>query len=608
MLYDAEGKEIQYTNDRDMNIVIANTLESLRSYFSTRMDKELTVETGFYPQVRECYRIWQQGGDNLVSSVLDMYVSSATNYGAIIHSDKKAGKIITDIFKYWKDYVVNSGMSLPTGLDSVYKEWIMESFGSRLCILYVVWDEVEIPAGSGKRYTVPVTMYVPNAYGIKVVGGNILGDHQYYFRTKEEMERSYLSTKFSYEDNYIEQYKNQDKQKQNDSKLPLNKSHSIYVRALGTRSYENYPIPFLFHRGTAQLIKVKEALRKSDYRTAIGIINDILMIKKGSDELTKLGITYGEKELTALKDLLRERLGTSQAFLTTYDTEMKHISPDTQSLLSREKYFEVDKDILASLGLINIRIEGERRESELNYKGFLLETQGVMKEFKDIMEKDLYMDFVRRNQDAHPELFKEFSRLLYIYKPINIWITDEGKRLIKNWYNSGLISKRNAIETTTDMNYDVEKIERQAESAAGDDDTMYPPIIQNQEEKGIDTQGNPPAKKADPNGRPEKAAIVTCGHCGYQLDTIKLPHIMQDAVLCPNCNYVIDIDGNIISTAEEYTAAPAWVENCVNSFMQSPSAKKKYPDAKKRKSHAWAVCTWQYKKVNKGKANGDSKA
>lgn len=605
MLYDAEGKEIQYTNDRDMNIIIANTLESLRSYFSTRTDKELTTETGFYNQVQESYRIWQRGGDNLVSSVLDMYVSSATNYGAIIHSDKKVGKELTDIFKYWKEYVVNSGMQLPTGLDSVYKEWIIESFGSRLCILYVVWDEVEVPIGSGKMYVMPVKMYVPNAYGIKVIGGDLLGDKKYYFRTKEEMSRSYSSTKDDYEGNYEEQFKNQDKQNNNDSKLPLNKDHSIYVRAIGTRSYENYPIPFLFHRGTAQLIKVKEALRKSDYRTAIGIINDILMIKKGSDELTKLGITYGEKELTALKDLLRERLGTSQAFLTTYDTDMSHVQPDTASLLSRDKYFEVDKDILASLGLINIRIEGERRESELNYKGFMLETQSIMKEFKDIMEKDLYMEFVKRNKDTHPELFKEFSRLLYIYKPINIWITDEGKRLIKNWYNSGLISKRDALETTTDLDYNIEKIERQAETSAGDDEIMYPPIVQNQEEKGLDDKGTP--TKPKPNGRPEKASIVTCSNCGYQLDNQILPHIMQDAIQCPNCKYIVDLEGITISTAEEYMAAPAWVENCVNSYMQSPSAKKKYPDAKVRRSHAWAVCQWQYKKVNKGKADGNTK-
>lgn len=95
---------------------------------------------------------------------------------------------------------------------------------------------------------------------------------------------------------------------------------------------------------------------------------------------------------------------------------------------------------------------------------------------------------------------------------------------------------------------------------------MYPPIIQNQEEKGTDIPGKPPAPKSDPNGRPEKAD-------------------------------------------EEYTEAPADVERCVTSFMSSPEAIKKYPDAKIRKQHAYAVCTWQHKKkINKGKVNGDSKS
>ena len=586
-LYDANGKLIDYTGDNGQNIIIANTLESLRQYFSTRDDKELTVKDGFYDQVTESYRIWQKGADNLVSSVLDMYVASASNYGAIIHTDSAKGKEITDVFKYWTDYVVNSDLNLPTGLDSVYKDWLIEAWGSRLCILYVVWGEAEIPVGSGKKYIVPIQMYVPNAFGVKVIGGETLGDHTYRFRTKSEINRNY-SDKKDYEDVYIEQHKNQAKPGGN-MLMPLKKSHSIYVRAIGARSYQTYPVPFLFHRGTAQLVKVKEALRKSDYRTAIGIINDILMIKKGSDELTKMGITYGAKELEALRQLLKERLGTSQAFLTTYDTEMKHIHPETETLLSRDKYFEVDKDILASLGLITVRIEGERRESELNYKGFTLEAQAVMKEFQTIMEKEIYIDFIKKNKTKHPKLFTEFSKLLYIHKPMNIWITDEGKKNIKVWYERGLISKRHGLETTTPLNYNVEKLERKVEQK--DEKLMYPPIVQNQEQHENDL----PNKKK-PNGRPEKA-IVKCSACSNIFDMLDVVESHMGAVKCIKCGTEVTQKDLIV----EYTEAPQWVEDCVSSFMNSPSAKKKYPDAKIRRKHAWAVCQIQFKRLKKGK-------
>lgn len=101
-LYDANGKEIDYTGDRNTNILVANTLESLRQYFSTRQDKELTVKTNFYDQITESYRIWQKGGDNLVSSVLDMYVASASNYGSIIHADTEKGKEVTEILNIGK--------------------------------------------------------------------------------------------------------------------------------------------------------------------------------------------------------------------------------------------------------------------------------------------------------------------------------------------------------------------------------------------------------------------------------------------------------------------------------------------------------------------------
>lgn len=602
MLYDANGKEIDYTGDRDQNIIIANTLESLRKYFSTRTDKELTVETNFYKQIAESYRIWQKGGDNLVSSVLDMYVASASNYGSIIHSDSDKGKEITEIFKYWKDYVVNSDLNLPTGLTSVYKDWLIEAWGSRLCILYVVWGKAEIPVGSGKKYYVPVQMYVPNAYGVKVIGGETLGDHEYRFRTKEEMNRNF-SDKKQYEDVYVEQEKNQAKPS-GGFKIPSKKNHSIYVRAIGARSYQTYPIPFLFHRGTAQLVKVKEALRSSDYRTAIGIINDILMIKKGSDELTKMGVTTGTKELEALRQLIKSRMSNTQAFLTSYDTTMEHVHPETESLLSRDKYFEVDKDILASLGLITVRIEGERRESELNYKGFTLEAEATMKEFRTIMEQEIYVDFIKKNKTEHPELFREFSKLLYIHKPMNIWITDEGKRVIETWYNKGLISKRHGLEATTPLHYNVEKVERKAEQK--DEELMYPPVVQNQEQH--ETNLTEPKK---PNGRPQKqtqAALKTCGNCGYQLDTEKLSHVMEKAVQCPNCTYIVTIEGEVISTAKEYMEAPAWVENCVSSYMNSPVAKKKYPNPKVRRQHGWAICQWQYKRKKKANEDKDGDA
>lgn len=502
MLNWKKWRDFGKNNNDNTNLILANSLDSIRQYLTTRTDKELVVETDFYKQIIENYRIWQQGGNNLVSPILDMQVGSASNYEATINFTQKSAEL-KDILNYWKDYVVNSNLSnIATGLNSVYREWLTESWGSRLCIFYVVWGESEIPLGSGKKYIVPIQIYVPNAYGVKVIGGNTLGDKEYYFRQNSDLDYTKNKEKNNsdnYKDNYLIQYKNPNRalDKSEDIKIPLQENHSIYVRAIGSRSYENYPTPYLFHRGTAALVKVKEALIKSDYRTAIGIINDILLITKGSEELTKQGISYGEKELESLRQLIKTRLGTSQTFLSTYDTQMKHISPDVSSLLSRDKYFEVDKDILASLGLINIRIEGERRESELNYKGWLVEVQGVAKIFKEMIERDVYLDFVKRNIKQYPELFKDFPKLIYAQKPMNIWLSEEGKRLTKTWYSYGLLSKESAIEMTTDVSYEVEKINRENEAEAGDDTTMYPPIIQNQEDKVTDT--------ASPDGgRPSK--------------------------------------------------------------------------------------------------------
>jgi len=598
----------------EVNLLIASSLEFIQNYISNKGDKELKVPTDFYKQIMDCYRIWQRGGDNIVSSVLDMQVWSATNYGNTIYSKVKGDSETQDFLNYWKSNV-NRGVAIdvPVGLDNVIKEWYIESWGSRLVTLYMIWGTMEY---NGKNYQVPVQMYIPNTYGIGVIPSELFGGNKYFFRSKQDISQW---DKIS-EDIYKDPTKYQSLISTNEVRkyIPLQTNHSAKVSKIGAsnRTWEVFPTPYLYHKQTAALVKVKEAIRNSDYRTAIGIVNDLLLIKKGSEELTKRGITYGEPELTALNNLLKEKLAATGILGTSYDTTVEHVTPDVAAMLSKDKYSEIDTDIYASLGLISINIENERvRTSELNPKGLILEVAGCMKIFKDLMEKEIFYEIIKRNKGIFGD--KKSEDYIFYQKPMNIWVSDEGKRLKRLLYDRGLISKRETIEVLGESDYDIQSVQRNSEEKDGE--VFFPPVIQNVE-KDVEPEGGRPQdtqkddiknKETDKKQNRKEVTKDTqnasedaeCPNCGEIFVYLDQPEAGMGYVKCPICKE--PVTQNNLTNSNNYTEAPAKLDDCVESLMQDSDMISKYPDSKERKQHSWAIC--QHSVMHRGIFERDEK-
>jgi len=603
MIISEDRNHFYKRSPNEIEIIKAATLESIRNYIETKQDKELKGQTDFYKQILDCYKIWQRGDDNLVSTVLDMMVWSATNYGFSFLSKTK-DTLLSDVLNYWAKNVNRGlGIDIPIGLHNVMREWYTEAWSSRLVVLYVIWGTMKY---NNKLWNVPTALYIPNSYAIGVATSHTVGNNKYYFRTEEEIGNSLEIKDIS--NVYRSPYLIQTRQGRDRGKkyIPLKSNHSAYVSKIGTRIWEVLPVPYLYRKNTALLVKVKQALRKSDYRTAIGIINDILLLKKGSKELTEAGVIYGEKELTALNDLLKEKLAASGVLGTSYDTTAEHIHPDVQSLLNRDKYLEIDQDILASLGFLTINIENEKtRIAELNPKPLILEIQGCQSIAKNTLESQIVYEIVKRNSK---NLSQESSSddIIFYQKPMNIWISDEGKRLKRLLYDRGLVSKREAIEVLGETNYDVQKVQHQAEEKDGD--IFFPPVIQNVEKDTEPTGGRPNDTNIDdkkPNNpdstKKQNKKVINkaqgdfdceCLDCGKQVSSEQ--HCKD--IKCPVCGG----DMRRVSrpgkgqphkeAKENYEEAPAKLERCVDKLMKDSRMIKKYPDAKERKSHAWAIC------------------
>jgi len=123
-----------------------------------------------------------------------------------------------------------------------------------------------------------------------------------------------------------------------------------------------YPTPFL--APALESLKHKRNIRRMDYSLAARAMTAIQQFAIGSDEFP-----VGEDDTDIIDDLklqLQERESINQGnierifqLFTNHTVDIKWIIPDMQALLSRDKYEEINLDILQALGFPKILITGE---------------------------------------------------------------------------------------------------------------------------------------------------------------------------------------------------------------------------------------------------------
>jgi hypothetical protein len=227
-------------------------------------------------------------------------------------------------------------------------------------------------------------------------------------------------------------------------------------------------------------------------------IEYLLLMKKGSERLFLEGnIGYDEADLKKVKEDFRTMLAEGQTepgtptYTTNFDTQMEHFIPDYAKVIKQELYSPIEKRLLQGLGLIEI-VEGTsstRKESILNPKPFIAEVCQGIEDFKQMLV-DIMLTIEEKNSDSHR---KYFGEKIHIHNtPVKNFITDSIKEHLRSMYDRGLVSKQTYAEVAGENVYfDVEVERRKKETENNLDKHMYPPIIQNQEGRGFDIEGQP---------------------------------------------------------------------------------------------------------------------
>jgi cation transport regulator ChaB len=400
---------------------------------------DITTPTTFTSQVTVAKQILSDDCTGLISPIIEFMINSICDVEFSIETDNEE---VTKILNDWlKNLNVGFEGKVPTGFNTVLREYLTERWTSSLMITQVNWNEEN-------KYVLPSEMWVLDAE--KITGkGKTIEELTYKFGSKELKE-------------------------------------DIYIHKLGRMSAV-YPVPYLIKR-VYKNWAIKHYLKKKGAELIQQVLIYLALLKKGAKG-TPAPTTTGNKELDLVLTKLKEAIDTAKAegktpiHVTGMDAELEHIIPDLQKALGRAIYEEVDRDILSGLGLIDIvqGIGSTRKESILNPKPLMEEVFNAVKDVKTLL-LDIVKDIVKKNKDAHGKYFGEanLKSIRIVNTPVKSFWTDEFLALLRADYDRGLVDYKTYIEAFG-LDFQTVYKRKLQDMEKGLEVVFYPPVILNQE-------------------------------------------------------------------------------------------------------------------------------
>ena len=479
-----------------------------------------------------------------ISKLVDQDVSGIANtilgYGINAASEAKYKIECTDetlqkLLNIWLDKVNLEIPGIPTGLQELSKEYFKERWlGSSFCILRMKnWEK--ITAGQTSIY-VPTTMWFVNGSSIHVKrpsGNNYkLGSDTFFLAEKEK------------------------------NPIPAGKNEDIIVQKPYNRWHDQYSSPYLIRTGIYKNWLGMKTLQEKTDEIITKVLPYLFVIKendKANEPITDPELQkIFERFKTQYKKYLNKK-GELPTDVIPGTRDYSHLIPDLQNAVSEELFRQGTRTILAGLGFVDLlEISPSRQESRMNPKPFVAEVNAGVGGFRAILLDAVYK-IIEKNKATHRKMFSENNKLEIINSPLKINI-EQIMEMVRSGYDRGNISKRSFTESLG-FDYDQQRLEREEEARNGDEDTMYPQVINNQEDKGKDTfvpskpkneknekQGKKPGTPESENYKnAELEEIAKCPKCGHEFAYLSVPEAGMGWVKCPKCEEAVTQENLIIA-------------------------------------------------------------
>ncbi len=430
--------------------------------------KKIVVPSDYHHQVQAVKEMQMDDISGLVDSLTDFSVESATVDFTIETDNSK----FTKTLKKWMERVNKDYPQIPSGMQELSKEYFKErwKYSSFPILKIAEWGTID-------GITVPTKMFFVD--GESIVAHDI-----------DENDENLKVTNYDY---YIGSKK--------ESKYKLEKN-CIYARPFG-RWFDEYPVPYLIKRGVYHNWKIIQSLKSLQSKILEQVIPYMLLVKKGSEGLAKENIkTYSQPELqqvvTDMQALMDEMKSTnsggynikSPIRATNFDEEITHLIPKLDTIFDPKLFAQAERNVLSGLGFIDViqGISDTRKESILNPKGFVVEIKSGVDGFKGILKELVFLI-----QEKNKKHIKYMNSEFYVSaSPVNAFMSDSFKELIRSLYDRGRVSSQTAVELIAETDFRTEVHRREKEEKQGISERLYPPVIRNDEGKGIDLPGDTP--------------------------------------------------------------------------------------------------------------------
>lgn len=490
-------------------------------------DMCIDVPKDYHARVRMIkHDMMDEDRSGIVASVIEFMIATATVDFRISTTNPNLTKILDG----WKKNINEELLEqVPSGVKALANQYFRERWTNSMVVLNISWKRDE-----KTDLILPDKMWFSDGCHVHVEGeGRILGKYTYWIGEPK--------TKGS-------------------SELPLPNTTMI-VRKSNSSWYDKYPSPYLVKRGTMYHWKFKKMLVEKQFDVLKSILMYMLLAKKGDKDLILDGDTVTDEDLIALKEKLQQLKGQSNSRVGPnglvgafpVDTTFEHFMPDLTKLFNESIMAPTDRNILASLGLIEI-VEGistSRKDAILNPKPLVEEIKAGVKDFQDLMI-DVLKLVRRKNIKGHPKLFTT-TEIKVSPSTIKAFVDDNTRVMMRSWYDRGIVSKREALESTTDLDFEIQVEEKVVEENLGVNDLMTPPPIvyqpELQDEEDIENPENntetPEQKTSQPDFKVEDTVIgdINCERCNTPINYADYPEASWGLVKCPNCKALIDQTG-----------------------------------------------------------------
>ena len=432
--------------------------------------RKVKVAEDFHTQVDQIDILLKNDKTSLIATMLNFMVESAT----VDYRFETGNQIFDARLNQWKTYVNKDvNIDIPRGLRSVSQQYFKERWRSSLIVLNVKWGIVD-------GYEVPVNMWFNDGGRITVTGDSgKLNGYTYEVGRK-------------------------------DSKpIIISPNKSVMIRKPFDAWYTQYPTPFLVKRGALYHALIKSDILSKQSDLINSIIPHILLAKAGSERQDMNDNLPTQDELIDLKEEVLKmtndynnsaQSGTNVGAFS-YDVELNNVIPDLTKFINTSILAPSDKNILASLGLIELEgFSKSRQETILNPKIMVEEVVDAVLDWREMLY-EVALEIVERNQKNHKKIEKDIKVIPGV---ITSFLTGDDKVLIRSAFDRGTIGHQDFIEILP-FDFNVSLKRRMAERDNGIDDIMYPHVIMNQEAIP-DTNEDPESIKEE---APEKQKTET---------------------------------------------------------------------------------------------------